>query len=160
MKKILLFVVLSVSLFADLSINYSLSTTHVKYGECKNEYEFNEDNNILGIEYKKGNNIIGINTFTNSFYNRTFGVYYGHVNKIKKNGYFVYRIGLLKGYNCVDKLESVDGKNEFCFVNPTVFYEDYSLLVTVGLGYNFNKHLTLETNVISNAITTSVKYTF
>ena len=33
-------------------------------------------------------------------------------------------------------------------------------MATVGIGYNFSKHLALETDILSNAIVTSVKYTF
>ena len=69
-------------------------------------------------------------------------------------------MGLLKGYNSVDFLVSKSKPMEldYGFRNPTVFYEDYSLLAEVGIGYQLNRKVSLETNLISNAIVSSVKY--
>ena len=144
---------------AEVSVGYSLDTTHVKHGKYKNEYSFNEDNKVISLEYNKGKNIIGITEFNNSFNNQTYGVYYGHTTKMKKFE-LIYRLGILKGYNEEDSLLSNDGTREIYFNNPTVFYKDYSLMATVGIAYNFSKHLAIETDLISNAIVTSVKYTF
>ena len=144
---------------AEISISYSVDTSHVKYGKYKNEYSFNEDNKVISLEYKKGKNIIGITEFNNSFYNKSYGIYYGHTTKIKKFE-LLYRLGIIKGYNAEDSLLSDDKKERIYFNNPTVFYKDYSLMATVGIGYNFSKHLALETDILSYAVVTSVKYTF
>ena len=144
---------------AEISVAYSIDTTHVKYGKYKNEYSFNEDNKVISLEYKKGKNIIGITEFNNSFYNQSYGVYYGHTTKIKKFE-LLYRLGIIKGYNAEDSLLSDDKKERIYFNNPTVFYKDYSLMASVGIGYNFSKHLAIETDILSNAIVTNIKYTF
>ena len=145
---------------AEVSVGYSLDTTHVKHGKYKNEYSFNEDNKVISLEYNKGKNIIGITEFNNSFNNQTYGIYYGSSIKINKKIYGSYKIGLLKGYNAEDSLLSDDKTQRIYFNNPTVFYKDYSLMATVGIGYNFSKHLALETDILSNAVVSSIKYTF
>lgn len=142
------------------SISYGLSTNHVKYGSYKNEYEFNEKNNLITLEYRLKNDSLGIASFENSFYNQSYAVYYGHYSKLTKKLELNYKIGICKGYNSEDSLLSKDGTKYIIFNNETVFYKDYSLLATVGLQYSFSNHLAVSCDLLSNAIESSIKYTF
>lgn len=142
------------------SISYGLSTDHVKYGKFKDEYKFNEDNNLITLEYRLKNDSLGIATFENSFYNQSYAVYYGHYSKLTKKLELNYKVGICKGYNSEDSLLSKDGDRRIYFNNETVFYKDYSVLATVGLQYNFSNHLAVSCYLLSNAIESSVKYTF
>ena len=142
------------------SISYGLSTNHVKYGNYKNEYEFNEKNNLITLEYRLKNDSLGIASFENSFYNQSYAVYYGHYSKLTKKLELNYKIGICKGYNSEDSLLSKDGTKYIIFNNETVFYKDYSLLATVGLQYSFSNHLAVSCDLLSNAIESSIKYTF
>jgi len=161
MKKLLIFLLVLTSINAEkLSISYGLSTNHVKYGNFKDEYKFNEDNNLITIENRYKNNAVGIAMFENSFYNMTYAVYYSHYSKVSKKLELNYRVGIMKGYNAEDYLYNKDKSSIIYFKNDTVFYKDYSLMATVGATYNFSEHLGLSVDLLSNAIETSVKYTF
>lgn len=163
MKKLLLFISLVSIINAEkgnYSISCGLSTNHVKYGDFKNEYEFNEKNNLITLEYRLKNDSLGIATFENSFYNQSYAVYYGHYSKLTKKLELNYKVGICKGYNSEDSLLSEDGKTRIYFPNQTVFYKDYSLMATVGLQYSFSNHLSVSCDLLSNAIESSVKYTF
>ena len=146
------------------SIGYSINTTHITYfDENRNDYKFYEDNKVLTIESEKNKELIGLVAFKNSFGNDTVGIYLGHkIDKNNKKLYSVMRFGFLKGYNYIDYLKSIsDPENHwYGFRNKTVFYKDYSVFGEVGLGYQFNKNFALESNLIANAVVTSVKYTF
>lgn len=163
MKKLLLFISLVSVINAEkgnYSISYGLSTNHVKYGNFKNEYEFNEDNNLITLEYRLKNDSLGIAMFENSFYNQSYAVYYGHYSNLTKKLELNYKVGICKGYNSEDVLYSNDKNSAFYFKNQTVFYKDYSVLATVGLQYSFSNHLAVNCDLLSNAIESSVKYTF
>ena len=163
MKKLLLFISLVSVINAEkgnYSISYGLSTNHVKYGNFKNEYEFNEDNDLITLEYRLKNDSLGIATFENSFYNQSYAVYYGHYSKLTNKLELNYKVGICKGYNSEDVLYSNDKNSAFYFKNQTVFYKDYSVLATIGLQYNFSNHLAVSCDLLSNAIESSVKYTF
>ena len=71
-----------------------------------------------------------------------------------------YKVGICKGYNSEDSLLSKDGNRRIYFNNETVFYKDYSVLATIGLQYSFSNHLAVGCDLLSNAIESSVKYTF
>ena len=142
------------------SISYGLSTNHVKYGKFKDEYEFNEKNNLIILEYRLKNDSLGIATFENSFYNQSYAVYYGHYSKLAKKLELNYKVGICKGYNSEDSLLSKDGNRRIYFNNETVFYKDYSVLATIGLQYSFSNHLAVSCDLLANAIESSVKYTF
>ena len=145
------------------SLGYSINTTHIKnFDENGHDYKFYEDNKVLTLETEKNKELLGLVTFKNSFGNDTIGVYGGKkFDKNNKNMYFLMRGGILKGYNYTDYLPSLtDATTIYDFRNHTVFYKDYSLLAEVGLGYQVNKSLALELNIIANAVVTSVKYTF
>lgn len=144
----------------NFSVSYGLSTNHIKYGVFKDEYKFNEDNNLIILEYRLKNDSLGVATFKNSFYNQSYAAYYGHYSKLTKKLELNYKLGIIKGYNAEDSLLSEDGKTRIYFPNQTVFYKDYSLMATVGLQYNFNEHFGLSVDLLSNAIESSVKYTF
>ena len=145
------------------SIGYSINTTHIKnFDENGHDYKYYEDNKVLTLETEKNKELIGLVAFKNSFGNDTIGVYGGKkIDKNNKSWYGVYRLGILNGYNYTDSLRSLtDETVVYNYRNHTVFYRDYSLLAEVGLGYQVNKSLALETNLIANAVVTSVKYTF
>ena len=166
MKKLLIFLALITVVEASnrtYSLGFSINTTHIThFDENRKDYKFYEDNNVLTIESEKNKELLGIVAFKNSFGNDTIGVYGGKkFDKNNKSWYGVYRLGLIKGYNYIDHLPSLTDETViYDFRNHTVFYKDYSLLAEVGLGYQFNKSLALESNLIANAVVTSVKYTF
>ena len=164
MKKLIIFLSLIATTQAQLSIGLGVNTTHITaYDEKSYDYDFYENNKLVTLEYEKDNHIVGVVSFDNSFGNPTVGIYGGKIfDKNNKGFYSVIRIGILKGYNSVDFLPSKSKPMEldYGFRNPTVFYEDYSLLAEVGLGYQFNKKVSLETNLIANALVSSIKYSF
>ena len=166
MKKLLIFLALITVVEASertYSLGYSINTTHIKnFDENGHDYKFYEDNKVLTLETEKNKELIGLVAFKNSFGNDTIGVYGGKkFDKNNKNMYFLMRGGILKGYNYTDSLPSLTDKTViYNYRNHTVFYKDYSLLAEVGLGYQVNKSLALELNLIANAVVTSVKYTF
>ena len=164
MKKLLIFLSLIATTQAQLSIGLGVNTTHITaYDDKSYDYDFYENNKLITLEYEKDNHIIGIVSFDNSFGNPTVGIYGGKIfDKNNKGFYSVVRMGLLKGYNTVDFLASKSNPMEldYGFRNPTVFYEDYSLLAEVGLGYQLNRKLSLETNLIANAVVSSIKHSF
>ena len=59
MRKLLIGLALASSLSAQVSIGYSVSTNHIKYGDNRNNYEFYEDNKVVALEYQKKNELIG-----------------------------------------------------------------------------------------------------
>ena len=164
MKKLLIFLSLIATTQAQLSIGLGINTTHITaHDEKSYDYEFYEDNKLITLEYEKDNHIVGVLSFDNSFGNPTIGIYGGKIyDKNNKGFYSVVRMGLLKGYNAVDFLHSKSNPTElvYGFRNPSVFYEDYSLLAEVGIGYQLNKKVSLETNLIANAVVSSIKYSF
>lgn len=143
----------------DLNIGYGLNTTHIKYGKFCEDYDFVESNKIITLEYKNDKNVLGITNFTNSFGNNSTAIYIGNiVDKNNKGFYGIYRVGVVKGYNKTDYLPSKSMNNkEYVFDNYLVFYKDYSLLLTYGIGYKINDDISIETNLISNAIITNIK---
>ena len=164
MKKLLIFLSLIATTQAQLSIAVGIDTTHITtYDEKSYDYEFYENNKLITLEYEKDNHIIGIVSFDNSFGNPTVGIYGGKIyDKNNKGFYSVIRMGLLKGYNSVDFLHSKSKPMEldYGFRNPTVLYKDYSPLAEVGIGYQLNRKVSLETNLIANAVVISIKYSF
>ena len=163
-EKLLIFLSLIATTQAQLSIGLGINTTHITaYDEKSYDYDFYENNKLITLEYEKDNHIVGVVSFDNSFGNPTVGIYGGKIyDKNSKGFYSAIRIGLLKGYNSVDFLPSKSNPTElvYGFRNPAVFYEDYSLLAEVGIGYQLNKKVSLETNLIANAVVSSIKYSF
>lgn len=165
MKHLLIFLILSIMCLAEtLSFGYSLNTTHItSLDENSDDYKFYEQNNVLTLEIENNKELIGLVAFKNSFGNDTIGIYLGkRIDKNNKGFYTVYRTGFLKGYNKIDYLKSLDDPENhwYGFNNKTVFYKNYSLLAEFGIGYKLNKTLSLETNLIANAVVSSVKITF
>ena len=100
--------------------------------------------------------------FTNSFGNESKMIYVGQIKDKNNKGFFgTYKVGLCKGYNKVDYLPSKTEKGVYWeFNNFFVFYEDYSLLPIVSVGYSFSKDLAIECVLSGNAVITNIKMTF
>lgn len=157
MRKLLIGLALVSSLSAQVNIGYSVSTNHIKTGDNRNNYEFYEDNKVVALEYQKKNELIGLTHFINSFGNDSMAIYYGTIiDKNNRGFYFKNTVGVVKGYNRYETLESLDGGLLYQFFNPTVFCKDYGVLFTTGVGYN-KDNLGVEVNLIGNAIVSSVK---
>ena len=157
MKKLLVGLAIASSLSAQVNVGYSLTTTHIKYGSERNNYEFYEDNKVIAIEHQKKNELIGFTSFTNSFGNESMAVYYGTIrNRNNKGFYFKNSVGIVKGYHRYETLESLEGSSTYTFLNPTVLYKDYGILFTTGIGYNVD-NLGVEVNLIGNAVVSSIK---
>jgi hypothetical protein len=161
MRKLLLFVILSISCLAEtISFGYSLNTTHIKPSD--KDYDFVEDNQVFTLEKRIGSEIKGISLFTNSFGNDSQMVYIGQVkDKNNKKFFSTYKVALCKGYNKIDYLPSKTMKNKYwIFENSFVIYKDYAILPMISVGYSFNKELAVEMVVSGNAIITNIKMTF
>lgn len=158
MKKLIIFGLLTLNLMAsDFTLGIGINTSHVEYGHGKGDYSFNEDNNLVALEYKK----IGVMSFKNSFGNDSLGVYYKYDKKLNKRFNLVLRGGIVKGYNQIDTIKSnSDSKLEYYFNNYNVLYKDYGLFGTVGIEYKVNSKVSLESDILSNAVVSSVKYRF
>lgn len=162
MKKLIIFIAISFITTAQINLGFGINSFHLDTGPNAKDYNFNNDNRIITLEYQQDKELYGVVHFTNSFGNESFGAYKGIVqDKNNKAWYSVYRVGIIKGYNRVDTLPSLTNKNKvWLFDNYTVFYKDYSLLLTYGFGYQFNKQISLEVNIIGNCITTGLKGSF
>ena len=72
MKKLIVYLIVSLSTLASqYSIVTSVNTTHLCYGYGEGDYSFNEDNDLIGCEVQNGKSQYSIDTFVNSFYNRS-----------------------------------------------------------------------------------------
>jgi len=161
MKILIICLVVSINLMAQINLAIGLNTSHVEYGYGKGDYKFNEQNKLISLEYQKDKDIIGLSSFVNSFGNNSITLYYGHESKINKRLNFVYRVGIVKGYNAIDTIRSKSESNVvYCFNNINVFYKDFGILATAGLEYKINKDVSLEADIMSNAVISSIKYKF
>lgn len=159
MKKLILLGLLTSQLVAsEIRVSYALNVSHVKYGQGTNDYTFNENNNLITLEVDK----IGIASFKNSFYNQSYAIYYTNDYNIKNSKFYLnYKLGIIKGYNKIDYLKSDSKENySYEFNNYNVIYKDIGIFATVGVGYEFNKHLSLDVNVFGNSIVSKINYTF
>lgn len=158
-KMLIIFTILALSINAQLSLGIGINTSHYKgYDENGKDYTYNENNNLLVLEYQSNKNINGIMLFDNSFYNQSIALYSGKIyDKNNKGLYVVQRYGIIKGYNKTESLKSNTVENlKYDFINPTVFYQDYSLFYSVGVGYKY-KNVGIESNILANAVVTSIK---
>ena len=160
MKKLLLMAIISATLSAQISLIVGLNTSHIEYGYGKGDYEFNEDNNLIGIEYQHKSELYSVCKFENSFYNDSYSINYRHLfgsNKIK----LMSGISLIKGYKLEDTLMSkTDSNKMYIFPNHTYIGNGWTFAPTVGLELSCSPHLKFEVDIISNAIINNIKYTF
>lgn len=163
MKKILIFMMLSLVIVAQskITIGYGLTTNHyTSFDKNSNDYEFNENNELVTIEIEKNNKSILLGIFTNSFGNESYMLLAGYkFDKNKKDWYSIIRAGICKGYNSVDELPSKTQDFNYTFVNPTVFYKDYSAIGSFGVGYTI-KDVSLECNLLGTAVVSAIKVSF
>jgi hypothetical protein len=160
MKKILIFMMLSLVIVAQskITLGYGLTTNHyTSFDKNSNDYEFNENNELVTIEIEKNNKSILLGSFTNSFGNESYMLLTGYkFDKNNKGFYSIVRAGICKGYNSVDELPSKTQNFNYTFVNPTVFYKDYSVIGSIGAGYSIG-NISLEANVLGTAFITALK---
>ena len=161
MKKLIVFLSLVAVLQAKVNIAYSVNTFHLKTDSNANwsDYKLNNDNKMLTVEYESDKNIVGLSLFKNSYFNDSVALTFRQkFDRNNKGWYGIITEGIIKGYHKYELLPSMTDKNkEYQFINPGVFYEDFSLICAVGMGYTY-KRLSVETNVFGAAIITSLKY--
>ena len=160
MKKIIIFMMLTLGLLAQgkIILGYGLTTNHYKeFDRNADDYEFNESNDLVTLEYEKNNKSVLLGTFANSFGNDSVMLLSGYkFDKNNKGFYSIIRAGICKGYNQVDELPSKTQDFNYTFVNPLVFYKDYSLIGTVGAGYKIG-YISLEADILGTALVTAIK---
>jgi hypothetical protein len=118
-----------------LSVQYGFYTNHIGYSDI----EYNENNNLIGVEYKINDWYFNIATYENSFYNRSnaFGAGY---NLLSGYGFdFDVLFGLVTGYT--DETKTICA-NDICgYIAPRVSYtfnvgENIGIKPTAQLFYN------------------------
>ena len=159
MKKLIIFLSLIATTQAQLSIAVGIDTTHIRFGDNR-DYTLNESNNLIAIEYENNDHLISISTFENSFFNDSWSINYRHaVGKGKLR--FLTGVSIINGYNELDLLPSKTVKDKYwCFDNPFCIGNGYSIIPTIGLELKLNKHIKLETSLLTNALVSTVKYVF
>ena len=159
MKKLLIFLSIIVATYSQLSIAIGIDTTHIRFDDNR-DYTLNESNNLIAIEYEKNDHLISISTFENSFFNNSWSINYRYIIG-KGNLRFLTGVSLIKGYKELDLLPSKTIEDKlWCFDNPFYIGNDYSIIPTIGLELKLNKHIKLETSLLTNAMVSSFKYTF
>ena len=161
-KRIFMFLLISVYSNAQINIGIGINTQHYKYNldgtNC--DYDFNENNKLLVLGYsfeKKEVNRLSLMFFENSFYRRSEGITYSYIqNKNKKGFYGVYTLGLCTGYSKVEYLKSKSDSDRFYFENNMYLGNGISGIIGLGLGYALHKDISLETNLIGNAFVSSI----
>ena len=157
MRKLLIFASLITTIQAsELYLAYGINTTHIKYGRSTDQYEFNENNNLIGFEIKNGKNLYSICKFNNSFYNDSFSINYR-----RKNGMLLYGLSVIKGYDEKNYLQNT--KYWYLieeFDNPLYIGNGYSVIPTIGLEYEFENGMKLESSLMTNAIVSTLKIKF
>lgn len=120
-----------------------------------------EKNNLkqYGIEYK--DYTISYSNFINSFEQESHMIMLDKKTFIKEtNFYWKAGAGIVKGYEKegIYITKQTDSYYEYVrFDNKFVFYEDYGLIGTVGVGYRALEHFDLEVNLFGEAIIMGVK---
>lgn len=158
MKKLLIFAILAVNISAQVSIAVGLDTTHLAFHN--DDVTLNENNRLIGLEYSKGNNLISFTKFDNSYYNKSWSLNYRHlVGKGKVR--FLSGVSLIKGYNDINYIKSnTDESLIWEGDNPFYIGNGYSIIPTCGIEVTLNSHVKLETSLMTNALISTVKYTF
>ncbi len=115
------------------------------------DYSYNENNNLIVLEYEKNKKSVMFGVFENSFFNDSFMLMGGY--KFEKKGFYLtLRADICKGYNAVDILYSNTTANyTYEFKNFNVIYKDWSVIGTIGVGYTYKK-MSLEVDVFGSAI--------
>ena len=162
MKKLAIYLALSLSALASqYSIVTSINTTHLKYGYDHNQYEFNEDNNLIGFEVQNGKSQYSIATFENSFFNRSYSINYQRDIYSYKKLHLNLGLSLIHGYNEEDTLKSKTEPNVvYVFQNKTYIGSGLTLSPTLSIEYKFSPHLSTEIDILGNAFVTTVVYTW
>jgi hypothetical protein len=137
---------ISFSLKAEQSITFDVGvyTTHIY-----SDIEYNEDNDLIGIEYKIGNWYINAATFNNSFYNRSNAIGSGYNIYSTHNVDFDVIYGLVTGY------KDEDGVDDYTFCN-----DDVCVYAAPRVSYTFDvsKHFSIKPSakLFFNAVVLSV----
>jgi hypothetical protein len=120
-----------------LSVEYGFYTTHIS--ESPSGEPYNEDNNLIGIEYNVNDWYFTVATYDNSFNNRSNAIGAGY-NLLSGYGFnFDVLFGLVTGYTDEAKTVCYDG---LCgYIAPRVSYtfdvsENIGIKPTAQLFYN------------------------
>lgn len=146
---LIIFVVSVQAQSADLSVSVGLNTWHYYTpsvtqeqidlcGDCE-LFEFNEDNNLISIGY----NSLEAFTMINSYNVRSFGIMKNFLGDI-----FHARAGLVSGYK-INKYGVLGGKET-----------DIMPFVAGGVHYDFNSYVTVQADVFTNSVISSIKINF
>ena len=96
MTRLLIFLIITIKIFSEdrLNIYLSFSSKHVL---VKNhDYTLNEENNGISFEIQKGNKVVSLTKFDNSFYNESMALSIGKISdKNQKGFYSVIRYSLI-----------------------------------------------------------------
>lgn len=155
MKRLILVVFSSMTYASsnDYIINLAMGlfTHHVDNTTYVDDYSYNENNNLIVLEYEKNNKSVMFGIFENSFFEDSFMIMGGY--KFEKKGFYInLRVGVCKGYNAVDVLYSNTSPDyPYEFKNFNVIYKDWSVIGTIGAGYTYKK-MSLEVDVFGTDI--------
>jgi hypothetical protein len=127
-----------------VTVDFGVYTTHIY-----SDIEYNEDNDLIGIEYKIGNWYINAATFNNSFYNRSNAIGSGYNIYSTHNVDFDVIYGLVTGY------KDEDGVDDYTFCN-----DDVCVYAAPRVSYTFDvsKHFSIKPSakLFFNAVVLSV----
>ena len=159
MKKLLIFLSLIATTYSQFSVAVGIDTTHIRFNDNR-DYTLNESNNLIAIEYEKNDHLISLSTFENSYFNDSWSINYRHaVGKGRLR--LLTGVSLINGYSELDLLPSKTIKDMYwCCDNPFYIGNGYSIIPTIGLEIKLNKYVKLETSLMTNALVSTVKYTF
>lgn len=128
MKSIFLLAALAIAPAAaadhNIELTYYLASHHIS-----GEYDFNDDHNFIGIEYRTGDHGFALASFTNSFYKPAYLASYAHYWQPLSDVETGLRIGVASGYDGIDECMG-DGLYSACpVVALEVSYTKYAMVV-------------------------------
>ena len=119
MYKFIILMLLSFNLYAQqsVSVEYGVFTTHLD-----DNYDYNNDNKMVAIEYNINNWYFNVSTFDNSFYKRSYTVGSGYKFYSIYNFNFDVLWGISTGYHATPARLPIFGKIAL-YVAPRVTYD-------------------------------------
>lgn len=129
-------------LSVEQTLSYEITIAHSNTGLHINQGNLNNNIGMFGIGLEKNGYELSTSIFSNSYEQTSYSI-----NLRKKfvvgNFYLIVGSGLVKGYTKEVYYRGRVYKNSF------VFYEDYGIIYSLGVGYNY-KGLDLELNTFGN----------